>query len=111
MPMNIKLYPPDWKAISLRIRQREDWKCKWCSAENGKPHPVTGSRVVLTVAHLGTQKDDGEPGDKRDKMDVRDCNLAALCQKCHLTFDAKEHAENRRRTAARRLLEAKKGNL
>ncbi len=36
MPMDLTRYPADWKAISLRIREREGWRCKWCAAENGK---------------------------------------------------------------------------
>ena len=27
-------------------------KCEWCGAANGEPHPVTGSTVVLTTAHV-----------------------------------------------------------
>ncbi len=52
-------------------------------------------RVVLTVAHLNHAA-----GDDRDQ------NLAALCQYCHLHYDAKHHAETRatRKDAARPLL-------
>lgn len=49
---------------------------------------------MLTVAHLGTVKPDGTPGDKHDKMDCRDENLAALCQRCHLRYDLDEHKAN-----------------
>ena len=52
----------------------------------------------MTVAHLGTLHSDGTPGDKHDKMDVRDENLAALCQRCHLLFDIDEHVGNARKT-------------
>lgn len=76
-PENRKRYDPDWKAISLRIKEREGWRCKWCQAEHGQPHPATGSKVVLTVAHL-----DHTPENNADD------NLAALCQKCHNTYDA-----------------------
>jgi hypothetical protein len=55
-------------------------------------------RVVLTVAHLGADKPDGSPGDKQDKQDCREENLAALCQRCHLRFDVDEHQENARQT-------------
>lgn len=51
-----------------------------CGAENYKPHPITGSIVILTVAHLGMPKPDGTPGSKDDLHDVREENLAALCQ-------------------------------
>lgn len=98
MPCDYSRYPKDWKQISLRIRAREDWKCKFCGAENAKPNPLTGSKVVLTVAHLGAPHADGSAGDKHDKMDVREENLAALCQRCHLRYDIDEHMANARRT-------------
>jgi hypothetical protein len=62
-------------------------------------HPT---RIILTVAHLGTAHADGTPGDKHDKMDVRDENLAALCQKCHLNYDRDEHMVNAAKTRARK---------
>lgn len=106
MPMDATRYPANWKEISLHIRNRDGWVCKWCGAENGKPNPVTGSKVILTVAHLGTQHDDGTPGNKHDKMDVRECNLAALCQRCHLNFDRDEHATNAAKTRMRKRLQS-----
>lgn len=106
MPFQKERYPNDWKEISLRIREREEWHCKWCGAANGKPHPTTGSIVVLTVAHLGTPHADGTPGDKHDKMDVRDENLAALCQRCHLNYDRDEHMANAAKTRERKRREA-----
>ena len=45
------------------------------------------TRVVLTVHHIGVDKPDGTMGDPRDKMDCRDENLIALCQRCHLLAD------------------------
>lgn len=107
-PMRRELYPADWKQISLRIRERDGWRCRFCGAENGKPNPRTGSKVVLTVAHLGVDYPDGRPGDKHDKMDVRDENLAALCQACHLKLDIDEHMANARRTRARKKRDAAK---
>lgn len=53
MPFHKERYPANWKEISLRIRARAGGKCEFCGAENYKPHPITGSKVVLTVAHLG----------------------------------------------------------
>lgn len=103
MPVDMKRYPSDWKAISLRIRQREGWRCKHCGAENGKPNPRTGSIVILTVAHLGTPHPDGTAGAKHDKHDVRDENLAALCQACHLAYDLADHIANAKRTRLTKL--------
>lgn len=110
-PENKARYPKDWPAISKRIRAREGQKCKWCKAPNntlicrgegihagtyaladgdtfddkiGVPRgPVRGSeydgkwvKVILTVAHL-----DHKP------ENCSDDNLAALCQKCHNSYD------------------------
>jgi len=82
-------YPKDWKAISLAVRERAGWRCEGspaypdCRARNGQPHPVTGSVVILTVAHL-----DHMPENSADD------NLRAICQRCHLTYDAAHHAAN-----------------
>jgi len=77
MPIRKELYPENWRAISLSIRRdRAKNRCEWCSAVNGEPHPVTGSRVVLTVAHLD-----------RNPANNAESNLAALCQRCHLNYD------------------------
>ncbi len=92
MPADMNRYPKDWKAISLRIRERDGWKCKFCGAENGQPNPRTGSIVVLTVAHLH----DADP------MNVSDDNLAALCQQCHNQLDAPMRAHHRKATNERK---------
>lgn len=90
-------YPSDWKVISLEVREAAGWVCVGspaypdCRAENAKPHPVTGSKVVLTVAHLNHIPEDvGSPGDRP--------NLRAWCQRCHLTYDAPQHTQNAART-------------
>lgn len=91
MPMNRDDYPANWDEISYAIRfVRAKHRCEWCGAANGEQHPVTGSIVVLTVAHLGATRPDGSPGDKTDKLDCRPENLAALCQRCHLNYDRAE---------------------
>lgn len=88
MPIKDKTrYPREWPAISRRIRERDGQRCRFCGAENGQPNPATGSRVVLTVAHL-----DHTP------ENCADDNLVALCQKCHLTYDARFHAANAKAT-------------
>lgn len=104
MPMDLRFYPRNWRKISARIRfGRARGRCEWCGAWHGAPHPITGSQVVLTVAHLGTPWPDGRAGDKADKHDCRAENLAALCNACHLAFDrvdniaaAKANRERRR---------------
>ena len=103
-PENRDRYPDDWKQISLRIRTvRAAGRCECagecgvdhagrCTAENGQPHPVTGSKVVLTTAHR-----DHTP------ENVDDANLFAACQRCHLRYDRDHHratAAATRRAAA-----------
>lgn len=87
-PENKARYPKDWKQIADSIRLRADNKCEGspmfpeCKAENGKPHPVTGSKVVLTVAHLDHTPENCHPD-----------NLKAMCQRCHLNYDKHHHAQ------------------
>jgi hypothetical protein len=81
-------YPLNWKEISAHIRHdRAGNKCEWCFAENHQPHPITGSNVVLTCAHIVDHRPEN----------CELTNLAALCQRCHNTHDAKHRAETRRR--------------
>ncbi len=96
MPFRKEMYPANWKEISLRIREREEWHCKWCGAANGEPHPITGSKVVLTVAHYP------DP----DPANCADDNLQALCQRCHNRLDAPGRAKNAAKTRAHKRREA-----
>jgi len=142
MPFDRTRYPDNWRDISLRIRERDGQRCKWCAVPNGAwivrwtdkegdgytvythaenmkdgsyhawnedegglcseidefvPELGDGKpiKVVLTVAHLD-----------HDTANNTDENLAALCQKCHLTYDAKQHAAHAKVTRARKRSEA-----
>jgi hypothetical protein len=96
MPMDRSRYPDNWEAISHRIRfERAGGRCEWCDAVHGEPHPVTGSQVVLTTAHLD-----------HDPSNCDDDNLVALCQRCHLGYDAQEHARHAAVTRRRQMVEA-----
>jgi hypothetical protein len=80
-------YPHDWKLRSRFVRfYRARNRCEWCGAENGKPHPVTGSKVVLTTAHVFDHRPEA----------AELLNLAALCQKCHNGHDTKMRRNGRR---------------
>lgn len=88
-PENRARYPKDWPAISRGVREEARWRCEGspaypdCRASNGEAHPVTGSKVVLTVGHLNHTPEDCERA-----------NLKAWCQRCHLTYDAAHHRAN-----------------
>lgn len=92
-PERRALYPAreEWQAIREAILLRAGDCCEGsprypsCRASNGEPHPVTGSRVVLTIAHM-----EHDPRDSRPEV------LRALCQRCHNAHDAQFRATNRR---------------
>ena len=87
-PENRTRYPKNWRIISEATRKRAGQQCEGsprypdCRAHNGRPHPVTGSRVILTVAHL-----DHSP----ENCDAS--NLKAMCQRCHLAYDSEHHKQ------------------
>lgn len=70
-------YPPDWHEIAARVKDEAGRKCVRC----GHGHHVASGHV-LTVHHL-----DG------DKSNCRWWNLAALCQRCHLTIQGRVDME------------------
>lgn len=122
-PENRARYPKDWPQIRERILERAGHQCERCKAPNrtriargaGKDAgtymldsadvfcDTTGEHlgqcrhsdyellrmvdVVLTIAHL-----DHTPENCSEK------NLQALCQKCHLAYDAEHHRANAQAT-------------
>ena len=90
-PENKARYPADWKLRSRFVRfVRARNRCEWCGVENGQPHPTTGSKVVLTTAHVFDHRPEA----------ASLLNLAALCQKCHNSHDAKMRHDGRKQRAA-----------
>ncbi|MGX1818091.1 hypothetical protein ACWIGD_30280 [Streptomyces albidoflavus] len=98
-PENRNRYPANWPEISKAIKNRARWQCECegecgrgshtgrCTNQHGKPAYGTGSRVVLTNAHL-----DHVP--EHCQAD----NLRAMCQGSHLHYDKQHHARTRART-------------
>lgn len=98
-PENKARYPKNWKEISTSIKERAGWRCEChgecgrgthegrCTNEHGKAAYGTGSKVILTTAHLNHIPEDCSPE-----------NLKAMCQGCHLHYDKDHHAETRART-------------
>ena len=95
MPFHAERYPPNWSEISLATRQEAGWRCQFCGAAHGQPNPLTGSRVVLTVAHLDHDTTNSAPENRR-----------ALCQLCHLRHDARHHADSAAATRRQRRRDA-----
>lgn len=97
-PDDAKRYPEDWPEISHRIRfERAGGRCECegecghdhggrCEAKHLLPHPVTGSKVILTTAHRNHKPEEREEHE-----------LFAACQRCHLAYDRDHHAETRKR--------------
>lgn len=91
MPINYKQYHPKWSLIRRLVLKRAGNRCEGspkfpdCKAENKHPHPETGSKVILTIAHMDHDRDNN-----------RFYNLKALCQRCHLMHDLKHHQFNRK---------------
>lgn len=114
MPCDYSKYPKNWKSeIRPAILERDGHKCKFCGLENG----AVGFRVdgefvyseaylrakrlkagfyqtskpyftiVLTIMHLD-----------HDTTNNDYSNLAAACQKCHLSHDKQLHKQNSRIT-------------
>lgn len=98
-PENRSRYPADWRTISAWVRfSRALGRCECegecggghegrCAARNGQPHPLTRSKVILTVAHLDHTPENCDPA-----------NLRAMCQRCHLRYDTAHHAQTAART-------------
>lgn len=90
-PMQRDLYPDDWEAIALRVKDAADWTCQHCGKRCRRPsEPFDTHKRTLTVAHL-----DHNPSN------VADDNLLALCAPCHLRYDAKMHAAHAKETRMR----------
>lgn len=120
-PENKARYPKNWKAIRNLILARANDCCEQCHVANGdmilrgidkdagtfqrfeghgevyaaddgrllgycKASEYCGckwTRIVLTVAHLNHMPED-----------CAETNLKALCQRCHLAYDAEHHRVN-----------------
>ena len=87
MPMDKARYPADWQRIAFEKKQSVGWKCENCGMQCRRPgEPFDTHRRTLTVAHMNHTPEDCQPE-----------NMKALCAPCHLKYDAKHHAETRKR--------------
>lgn len=100
-PENRARYPKDWPAISKAAKEAAEWRCACrgecgrgthtgrCPNRHGQPAYGTGSKVVLTTAHLDHTPENCDPA-----------NLVPMCQGCHLHYDREHHQQTRARTRA-----------
>lgn len=98
-PDRMRLYPggsihsKEWKAFRAELLERASHCCEGtpqhpeCRAENGQPHPETGGKVVLTIAHMDHDE---------SHADAQRCR--ALCQRCHNKWDAPHRKLNAAKT-------------
>lgn len=89
-PENKARYPKQWKAMVAQAAERSGGRCECdgkcgedhdggrCAAVNSQPHPVTGSKVVLTLAH--------EHGVPLEETSIE--QMFHACQRCHNRYDA-----------------------
>lgn len=98
-------YPVDWPAISGWVKfDRALGRCEcegacggwrhmlWtvqtqtrrCPNYHGEGSRFTNALVILTTAHLDHTPENVDPA-----------NLRAMCQACHLAYDADHHAQTR----------------
>lgn len=87
-------YPANWKKIATATKEAAHWRCVRCMHPHEKPwkatsldpvpcdlacrHEPNGKQRMLTTHHLDM-----------DKANVAWWNLAALCQVCHLSVQAR----------------------
>ncbi len=119
MPIDYKKYPANWKTeIRPAILERDGNCCKFCGVENHSIgyrdenncwHEIEKSfagdmiaedardmgykviKIVLTIMHLD-----------HDITNNDYSNLAAGCQKCHLSYDKTHHKKNANETRRRK---------
>jgi hypothetical protein len=98
MPANMKLYPHNWQKIAKNCKERAGWKCEKCGAQQGEIRTgKTHNRpfiVKLAAAHLNHDIKNSRPV------------LAALCQPCHMKYDAPAHAKTRKYKARQSQIDA-----
>jgi hypothetical protein len=125
MPIDYRQYPQNWKTeIRPAILERDGHCCKFCGVANyaagyrdrlgqfielspmeSEARSEDGLNqivIVLTIAHLDHDINNNDYS-----------NLAALCQRCHLRYDAEHHAKNSAATrrAKKDEKEAKSGQI
>jgi hypothetical protein len=109
MPMIRARYPKNWNAVALQVKHEANWCCEQCQRPCRQPSEPLAEflervqawrqaqtptppdfaeaprRYLLTVAHLDQRPENMERA-----------NLKALCTVCHLRFDSRFRATQKR---------------
>jgi hypothetical protein len=110
-------YPPDWPAISARIKERDGFRCAFCGAPDRGVGYFDDSGAFVEVAPAGDADIRRAIVEERSRkvitivlscvhvhdknpMSCEDSNLAACCQRCHLRLDQGDHLVAASRTRA-----------
>lgn len=127
MPTKAERYPADWKKVSHFVRfERAKGQCectgecglhngqdlffpdaKRCSERHGEPAQWARGKVILTTAHLNAK---GGPC-QCDPLCSNPDHLKAMCNRCHLRYDAERHATARFMNGFNQLPKPKKQRL
>ena len=90
----------EWKYIRATVLFEAGNRCQGtpqfpdCRAQNSRPHPETGSLVVLTIMHMDHNESNNDWG-----------NLNAACQRCHNTYDMPHRKQNAAKTRRKKSLQ------
>jgi hypothetical protein len=82
-----KRYPPTWESLAANCKERANWQCEHCGAEQfsiaiskkGTPY-----FIYLHAAHKNHDKENPTP------------ELLCLCVSCHARYDYKERERQKR---------------
>lgn len=124
MPMDLSLYPADWRALSARIRfERAGGRCEClgeCKSEHARPeHPWSApagyvyGEARCAKTHLSVLTNARTGRSSRVILTVAhlcaceplcgdETHLKAMCQGCHLLLDVELHQRHARETRAKR---------
>lgn len=86
MPMRLDLYPANWPAVALRLKEAANWTCAQCGAQRGQQVANRWGELVdvqIGVAHL-----DHDPWNPSARLRV-------LCRQCHIRYDARDGKRKR----------------
>jgi hypothetical protein len=89
-------YPDNWEAMSLECKARAKWRCEQCGIAEGTWRIGLNKRYKESIQAAHLDHDPWNPN----------ARLMAMCQPCHIRYDALEHGRTARQTKCRKQREA-----